>query len=237
MLITKYPQSNFLIEKNGARILIDPGIFTFEKFTKDDFGKLDAIFLTHQHQDHLDLEAIEYWVNKNIPIFGNSDVKQVLEKQSIETKEVKSGNGFEFKNFIIKPIDLPHCKLLFCSKCDSILFENLTREKKCSLHLDLEPKQIDGPPNTGFVIDNLFFHPGDGIEIENLQVENAAIPIAGPTINFENVWKLAKSLKAKVIVPMHYSSPKFPADLAEFAKENKFGIEVKILADGESTEI
>ena len=210
MKITKYPQSNFLIEEAGGRILIDPGNFTFEKYSIDDFHALDAILITHQHPDHLDKEAVKALKGLGTPVYGNSDVASVLGESSVEVNVVESNKELVVAGFKVKPLDLPHCKML-----------------------DGSP----GPPNTGFVVGGTLFHPGDGIEIAGLEVENAAIPIAGPTIDYDRAWKLAASLQAKRVIPMHYSSPRFPADPQEFAKANLGKVEVIILADGSSTEI
>ena len=208
MKITKYPQSNFLIEENGGKILIDPGNFTFEKYQPDSFGQIDAILITHQHADHLDKQAVKALSVSGVPIYGNSDVASVLSSESVKVNVVEPHKEFRLANFTVKPIDLPHCKML-----------------------DGSP----GPPNTSFVVNSIFFHPGDGIEIAGLAVENAAIPITGPTINYDRAWKLAQSLKATRIIPMHYSNPKYNADPNRFADLKPKGKEVIILNDGEST--
>ena len=190
--------------------MIDPGNFTFEKYSVDDFPTLDGVLITHQHPDHLDKEAVKALRGSGIPVYGNSDVASVLSSESVEVTVVEPHKEFQVAGFTIKPVDLPHCKMLDGS---------------------------DGPPNTGFVVNGAFFHPGDGIEIAGLAVENAAIPITGPTINYDRAWKLAQSLKAKRIISMHYSNPRFPANPHEFAKASPEKVEVIILADGGSTEI
>lgn len=239
MKITKFPQANFLIEEGKTRILIDPGFLTFEKFAPVDFGKLNAILASHRHFDHVDYEAAKIWSREGVQIFGNSDVVEVLGEEGVRVNEIAPEQEFEIGDFRIKTVSIPHCKLLFCKKCAKQLLANeiLPKVKRCKVHPDDEPEKVDGPPNTGFVIDDVLFHPGDGIELEDLAVENACIPINGPTIDFDRAWKFAKSLEAKRVIPMHYSHPTFAADPAEFAKQNKFGIDVKILADGESLKI
>jgi L-ascorbate metabolism protein UlaG (beta-lactamase superfamily) len=60
MKITKFAQSNFLIETDGKRVLIDPGIFNREIFgkTKDFFNDIDVIIVTHKHEDHFDVDSV-----------------------------------------------------------------------------------------------------------------------------------------------------------------------------------
>ena len=239
MRITKFPQSNFLIENEKTRILIDPGYLTFEKFRLEGFGNLDAILVSHRHFDHIDREVAKIWSKEGVPIFGNPDVVQVLGEVGLRVKEIAPDQEFEIGEIKIKTVAIPHCQLLFCKKCAKQLRANelIPQIKKCKLHSEVELDKVDGPPNTGFLINDILFHPGDGIELEGLKVENAIVPINGATIDFDAAWRFATELSAKRIIPMHYSHPTFLADPAEFAKVGKFGIDVKILADGESTEI
>jgi len=240
MKLTKYPQSNFLIEKGGKKILIDPGYLTFEKYKPTDFGKLDAILITHQHPDHLDKEAIKTLSPLRIPIYGNSDVANVLSEDSVDVNVVESNTEFGAAGFRIKPVDLPHCKLLYCNQCGKQLTASeISPQKKCKLHSDVEPKLVAGPPNTGYVINGLFFHPGDGIKLQGWNADDAAIPINGPTIDFDVAWALSGSLQAKKIIPMHYSHPTFRTDPWEFAKAKPSGIDVEVIVlnDGESTKL
>ncbi len=210
MRITKYPQSTLLIGENGTRILIDPGSFTLEKYPVDHFGALNAVLITHQHFDHLYIPAIKAWYDLGVRIFGNRDVAEVLKREGLEIDKVANRISFKINNIELTPIDLPHCRMI-----------------------DGSP----GPPNTGFIINGIFFHPGDGIEPAGEKVDNAAIPIAGPTIDYNKAWKLAESLEAKKIIPIHYSNPKYDADPNIFASSKKGDIEVIVLKDGDFTEI
>ena len=210
MKITKYPQSNFLIEEGDKKILIDPGNFTFEKYSVNDFPTLDGVLITHQHPDHLDKEAVKALRGSGTPVYGNSDVASVLSSESVKVNVIEPNKEFQVAGFTIKPVGLPHCKMLDGS---------------------------DGPPNTGYVINGTLFHPGDGIEIAGLTVETAAIPITGPTINYDRAWKLARSLQAKRVIPMHYSNPAYKVDVSGFVKMKPEETEVIVLDDGHSTEI
>lgn len=238
MKITKYPQSNFLIEENGKKLLIDLGNFTLEKYKIDELPTPNAILITHQHPDHMDKDALKTLGGRGIPVYGNPDVAEQLAKEGLEAIRVGDGKEFEAAGFKIKPIDIPHCKLLYCrAEKKTLKAPEISHDKKCKAHPDLKPETTDGPPNTGFIINGAFFHPGDGIEIGELTVANAAIPINGPTIDFKRAWNLINSLGAKKVIPMHYSHPTFVADPKEFAEKGSEGVEVVTLKDGESTEV
>lgn len=209
MQIKKYPQSNVVVTKGSDKIVVDPGYITFEKgFVVGEFADADAFLITHQHADHLDRDhAKELFVDR--PVFANFDVVAVLASLGIRAEIVKDRQIFRVAGFEIEAVSLSHCKMADGSA---------------------------GPPNTGYLINGVFFHPGDGIELSGLSSPNLALPIAGPTINFENATKFAKSLAARVVIPIHYDY--FKADPAQFAqKVAPLGIEVRPLVPGEETTI
>ncbi len=237
MKITKYPQSHFIVESGSAKIMIDPGTLSFPKYSPKDFRDLKAILITHTHPDHLDVGAVKGFT-ANVPIYGNADVVSYLAKKNIQATKIENGKEFKVEKISIRPVSIPHCKLLYCvADKKPLTAPEISRDKKCKAHPKLTPKTTDGPPNTGFIINDTFFHPGDGIDPQDFQVNSAAIPINGPTIEFENAWALSDSLKAKKIIPMHYTHPTFIADASKFAAQGTGNTEVVILEDGESTEV
>jgi len=187
MKVTKYPQSCLKIEVDDVAILIDPGSITLAKYQLTDFGKINAVLYTHQHFDHFEPAILNELISQNIKIYANQDVADQVKSTNIEV--VQSGVSFQVGSANITPYDLPHCLMQDGSA---------------------------GPPNTGYIINNYFFHPGDGIEASGFEVYGLALPIAGPTINFTNAQTLADNLKAQKIIPIHYDY--FKADPIEFAQ-------------------
>lgn len=144
---------------------------------------------------------------KDVQIYANADVVQKF--PDLKINQVENGVEFAVAGFNIKPVDIPHCLMVDGSA---------------------------GPPNTGYVIDGIFFHPGDGIEPQNFSVDNAAVPIAGPTIATKEALEFITSINAKKVIPIHYDNPTFPNDPHAF-KQAASGVEVLVLGDGESAEI
>lgn len=219
MVVKKYPQSHLLITGNNTKIIIDPGNITFNPLTPfgrlgqvfkiEEFQGMDGYLITHQHADHLDPQRIREIVGDK-GVYGNSDVVGKLKELGVDATTIYDRQSFKVGEFEITPVDLPHCKMQDGS---------------------------DGPPNTGFLIGGVFFHPGDGDKAPFLTSENLALPIAGPSITYDGALKFAQDLHAKIVIPIHYDS-KFSADPQDFAqKASPLGIEVRILNWGKETTI
>ncbi|HSW80264.1 MAG TPA: MBL fold metallo-hydrolase [Candidatus Saccharimonadales bacterium] len=210
MKITKYPQSCLIIEHAGKRLCIDPGGLVAAKFKPQDLLPLDAILYTHEHQDHIDPDLLAALLqDKKIPVFANESTKKLL--GDMVTDVVSDGQAFDAAGVKIVAKELPHC---------------------------LMPEGSAGPQNTGYVIDGAFFHPGDGIELKDFQIDAAAVPIAGPDISPKDVYQFIKDIQCKTVIPIHYHFfLESPEILAEFAAMVVPGVKFVILGDGEATDI
>lgn len=210
MKVTKYPQSCLIVEQEGKRLCIDPGKFVADKYQASDLLPLDAILITHEHFDHANPELLQALTqNSPIPVIANLSTKDVL--GDIVTKVVSDKESFEAVGFKVVARELPHSLL---------------------------PDGSAGPQNTGYVINDTFFHPGDGTELGGLHVDAAAIPIAGPDISPKDVFDFIKQLGCKTVIPIHYDffieDPKL---LASFAPGIVPGINFIVLDDGQSAEL
>ncbi len=215
MKVKKFPQSHLVLTKNGKTLIIDPGYITFDPsvnsgqvYKVEDFQNADVYLITHQHADHLGPETIKEVVLDK-PIFGNSDVVSKLKEAGVsQAKEIKNLEEIEIEGFKIKAVDLAH----------------------------FQKPGTEMPPNTGFLIDGVFFHPGDGDRAPEITSENAAVPIGGATITFETALEFIEGIGAKVVIPIHYDW--YKADPREFKKmASNLGIDVRPLDHGEETEI
>ena len=203
MKVTRYFQSCLIVEVNGTRILIDPS--GFDKNT--DFGKIDAVFYTHEHPDHFDADMAQTYVEQGVaPVYCNaSTAKQV--KASVTATE--DGKEYEVIGVKIKAIELPHCLMVDGS---------------------------EGPQNTGYLVNDELFHPGDGKGLDGLTVKILAVPLSGPDVSPHDAFAFGKQVKAEHLIPIHYDflggNPGFFAQTAE-----KNGMITHALDKGESTEI
>ncbi len=215
MKITKFPQSHLVIEKDGKKLIIDPGLLSEkEGFDPILFKDADAYLVTHQHADHLDPDNAKKII-QDAPVYGNADVVTKLTELGVETGiVVEHLEKFDAAGFQIQAVELPHFPL---------------------------PNGNPVPPNTGFLIDGIFFHSGDGQKLleEGIHSENAALALGMPMVSpesVENVKAMLTKLQAKVYIPIHYSAR--PADPHESKPQiEQTGVEVKILGNNESLEL
>lgn len=197
-----------LIEKNDTVIVIDPGVVFSEQYDIDDLGELDAVLYTHQHADHCDVDIIDRFVDMDIPIYANKNTAALLDH---DVTVVADGDEWNIGEFSVVAHELAHCLMADGS---------------------------EGPQNTGYLIENCFFHPGDGVSIEHLEVDNLAVPIAGPSVSIKDAFDFARQVQAKTLIPIHYDVfTENPQLLAKFNELHKLGFTIKVLDNEESTEI
>lgn len=209
MKVTKFPQSCLLIENDGHQIVVDPGVHFLETHKVEELQKVEAVLYTHQHSDHYDPKVAEALLAQGVAVYANGSTARLIGTEKVTI--VNSGDSFTAGSFEVVARELPHCLLADGS---------------------------EGPQNTGYVIDGVLFHPGDGKEIDDLKVDNLALPIIGPDISILDAINFAKQVSAKVIIPIHYTGiPIDPEAFALYAGKGKAGLEVRVLADGESTEL
>lgn len=107
MKITKFIHSCLLLEDTNKVILFDPGNYTRESHSLDDFpfSKLDAIAITHEHPDHMDIPLIKRLLEKfpKAEVFCTMSSKAILEKEGIQSQT--KGNDF------ISMTPVPHEKI------------------------------------------------------------------------------------------------------------------------------
>lgn len=192
------------------RILIDPGSYS----TIPALEKLDAILITHNHQDHVAVDALKRLVelNPRARIFSNHEVQTALAVENIEVDLMEGGGQAVVQNVVIEGVGEWHA-------------ENHT----CFAALQ----------NTGYFIGNRFFYPGDALTVPTRPVEILAYPAVAPWMKIAESLEYLKAVKPKVAFPVHDGFLKFGgpyyAHPERHAKE--WGIQWEVLEDGKSFEV
>lgn len=209
MKITRFPQSCLLIEQDNHKIIIDPGVHFLQTHAVDELGGVEAVLYTHQHSDHYDPKIAEALLAKGVAVYANPSTARLIESDKVNV--VSDGDNFSAGGFKVAARELPHSLLLDGSA---------------------------GPQNTGYIVNEILFHPGDGKELAGLAVDNLALPITGPDISYLDAINFASQVGAKVVIPIHYTVTPLDAQaVAEYMKKGGIGFEIRVLDDGESTQL
>jgi L-ascorbate metabolism protein UlaG (beta-lactamase superfamily) len=84
--ITKFVHSCLLVETPDRVALFDPGGMSVSAINLDDISKLDDVFITHSHGDHLDVDFLKKVVAKfpDVRITAPNDVVEQLSGEGIK---------------------------------------------------------------------------------------------------------------------------------------------------------
>ncbi|RFZ85592.1 MBL fold metallo-hydrolase [Mucilaginibacter terrenus] len=219
MKIYKYLHSCLVFEKEGFKLLCDPGSFTFAEgqVTTETFGDVDAVIITHIHADHLDLPNLKKIVAlSGAPVYTNSEVGVALKKEGLAFELMEEG-VYDIGPFKIEAIPVVHEPLL-----DSPI-----------------------PQMTGLLIDGRILHPADSMEDKLTTYNNLDLLILVTMAPFANELRIAAfgdKVKPKQILPVHdgfakhfFVKSRFANYKNHFAKSDINFIEVT--EPGESIEL
>lgn len=175
MKITKLGHSCLIVEEGSARILIDPGGWTSGLESVRD---INGILITHEHQDHVSLPAVQTLLKNNpgIPTYTNHSVVEILKKEGVAAHVLEDGESADIKGVTITGSGSEHA---------------------------LIHKDWPCPHNTGYFIGERLFHPGDALMVPKRPVEVLALPVIAPWMTLSDGIEFAKAVKPKICFPIH----------------------------------
>ena len=194
------------IEFDGKEIEIDPvGELDNHSIDYSAFPKADYIFVTHEHYDHFDKNAIEVLTKEGTQMVTNQRCAEMLGYGKV----MANGDKAVLNEWL---------------SVEAVPAYNTTEG-----HLQFHPKGRDN----GFVltIDGLrIYIAGDTEDIPEMadinDIDIAFLPCNQPyTMTVDQCVRATKAIKPKVLFPYHYSQTDL-TDLAPQLKED--GVEVRI---------
>lgn len=175
MKVTKYGHCCLLIEVAGKRILTDPGKFSsgFENITE-----IDLILITHEHADHFHSESVVHILEQNpqATVVTNSSVGALLAQMGISYECYEGDKAGECNGVHLHAIDGKHEEIY---------------------------EEYGQVQNTGFLIEDTLFYPGDSYLVPQQPVEILALPVAGPWCKVPEAIRYALAVKPKIAFPVH----------------------------------
>ncbi|MFH1544645.1 MAG: metal-dependent hydrolase [archaeon] len=210
-----YPHTSILIDPFINNTCIEPSFKRLidSPVKENELNDVSLILVSHEHFDHFDKKAIESIAQKNNSVVvGHESVLQKLKLHKRFLCPITIGQKIELRKLAIEGITAHHPNSFF---------------------------------PIGFLIDSgkeKIYHAGDTDlidEFDEIKADIALLPIGGTyTMDLVDGVKATKSMKPKIVIPMHYNTfSMIKADALEFKhKIEKSLLETKpvILKPGES---
>jgi len=175
MRITKLEHAAFVLEKEGAKLVVDPG--NFSRALPDASG-VAAVVITHEHADHWDaphLEAIRA-ANPGVPIYGPQGVKDAasdFDVTPVSPGETVTAGPFELSFF---------------------------GGRHAVIH-----SSIPVVDNVGVAVDGgAVYYPGDSFTVpEGVEVDVLATPSSAPWLKVGETMDFVLAVKPRRAFPTH----------------------------------
>jgi L-ascorbate metabolism protein UlaG (beta-lactamase superfamily) len=158
MLLTKLGHACIRLEKDGARLLIDPGVWS----GPDVLAGANAVLVTHEHNDHIDAGAVRAALaaNPGLQLWANETVSGQFAGFGGRVHPVHDGDAVSVAGFDVHVCGTDHAVV---------------------------DTAIPVIRNTGFVIDGQLFHPGDSFTVPEEPVGVLLVPVSAPWLKFSEV--------------------------------------------------
>ncbi|MGJ0203417.1 MBL fold metallo-hydrolase [Leucobacter sp. gxy201] len=181
MEITRFGQSAVLVEDGETRILLDPGTLSGDAVFEID--RLDALLITHEHQDHVDPDRIGALLAANpaAPVHAPAAVLELIGLAGDPRGRIAvAGAPFSIGSIGIEPVGELH----------QVILPSMPR---CT--------------NVGFVLTGAdgvrVFHPGDSYETVPAGIDLLALPLLGPWNSLRETVEFASAVAAPRVFPIH----------------------------------
>ncbi len=196
--ITHFGHACLLLDTGTARLLLDPGTFStgFESLTG-----LDAILVTHQHFDHLDVERLRPLLD------ANPDARLIVDTGTAGQLDVPH------------EVTEPGAALEIAGARVAVLG---------GAHAVIHP-DIPVIPNNAYLVDGTHLHPGDAFVVPPHPIDVLFVPSGAPWLKLAETVDYTRAVNPRAIVPIHeavWAMLKLPYGLLENLKPAKSTFQV-----------
>ena len=155
MRLTKLVHSCVRLEKDGRTLVIDPGPLGGAGSAAAALDGADAVLVTHEHWDHVDVDAVKAALagNPGMTLWTNPSVAAQFGSHAGQVREVHDGSAFEAAGFEVRVFGQDHAVI---------------------------HKEVPVIPNVCFLVDGTVFHPGDSFTVPAATVSALLLPVMAP---------------------------------------------------------
>lgn len=159
----------------GTRLLLDPGTYAtgFEEA-----HDLDAILITHEHPDHLDMDRLSALVkvNPGVRLIADPGASARLGPAGIDHEAVSPGDAFTVKGVSVAVMGGEH----------AVIHPQLPRVS-----------------NNAYLIDGRLLHPGDALVVPPGPIDVLLVPVGGPWMKISEGIDYLREVAPSTAVPIH----------------------------------
>lgn len=178
MEITRYGDACLLVEEAGARLLVDPGIYStgFEPLRD-----VTAVLITHAHADHVDVPRVAELLasNPDAVLVADEESAAKLRDAGLEPRVAAPGDQLDLGGVDVAVLGGSHA----------------------AVHPD-----APSSGNLAYLIAGRVLHPGDSFLIPEQPVEVLAVPIAGPWVKLGEAIDYVRAVAPRLAIGIHDSS-------------------------------
>ncbi|PFG21246.1 MBL fold metallo-hydrolase [Serinibacter salmoneus] len=179
--LTFHGHSCVSLEREGARVVIDPGVFSDDALREG--GALegaDAVLVTHLHPDHVAPAAL---VDRDVPIWGPADAVAHLADAGVAPDRLHT-----------------------LAPGDHTTVAGLGLMVLGGVHAEIADAQ-PGIANNGYLLEGVF-HPGDAVDHADLdavagEVRVLLLPVTAPWLRLGEAIALARRTPGAAVHPIH----------------------------------
>ena len=176
MRLTKHAHACVELEKDGVRLVIDPGALTPD--AAQAVAGATAVLITHEHFDHLDEAVLTAALDArpDVRVYAPRSVCGKLGERPGQVFGVGAGDRFEAAGFAIQAHGREHAMI----------------------HPDIPLVE-----NVGYLIDERVFHPGDAYTGPGVPVDLLLMPTSGPWTRTAAAVDFVRAVRPGQLVQIH----------------------------------
>ncbi|GLY29240.1 MBL fold metallo-hydrolase [Kineosporia sp. NBRC 101731] len=174
MKLTKYVHACVVLEDQGTTIVVDPG--TFATNARELLSTADAVLITHDHFDHLDIEAVKEIVAQRpeLPVYAPASVIEQIGAGHLT--EATDGLTFSVGPVPVQVFLTGHAKI----------------------HPDMTM-----PDNAAYLIGGSVYHPGDTYLVPGVAVDTLLVPTSGPWTKLGEAVDFVRAVNPRQALQIH----------------------------------